>query len=289
MGEDKCDRVDKVAEFRELQRATHYRQQDETNRCVRNACTTKTFWVGMVLMFFLTSVFHWNLGYPVASLLGVVPKGTLSGSAEHEELEHARGVIANQKQRQQRMIEANKTLRERSHNAELKVARLETEVEQLKKIEHESAVKREQNAETMLAYKGVLFDEYLFFEQAKKANRFRQTEPERYGESESHELTFNKWFLPLQNRILKICVEQEKMNALRWIVGEPNWDKHINAELKADVMGAIDVDDLINANEVITREQFRYLNAIEEMTPEQQYNLRNAFAMVKGQLSDQLK
>jgi len=81
-------------------------------------------------MFLFTSIFHWNLGYPVATFFGIVPEGTLSGSAEHAELEHARGVIANQKQRQQRMIEANKMLRERSHNAELNVARLETEAEQ---------------------------------------------------------------------------------------------------------------------------------------------------------------
>tara|TARA_B100000700_G_C14985548_1_gene828624 strand:+ start:423 stop:899 length:477 start_codon:yes stop_codon:yes gene_type:complete len=80
--------------FEDQQKTEHYRQGDETNRRVMDTCTTKTFWVGMLLMFFFTSVFHWNLGYPVVSFLGVVPKGTLSGSAEHEELINERLKVA---------------------------------------------------------------------------------------------------------------------------------------------------------------------------------------------------
>ena len=76
------------------QKTEHYRQGDETNRRVRDTCTTKTFWVGMLLMFCFTTAYHWNLGYPVASIFGIMPEGTLSGAAEHEELVKRRATTA---------------------------------------------------------------------------------------------------------------------------------------------------------------------------------------------------
>ena len=80
--------------FEDQQKTEHYRQGDETNRRVRDTCTTKTFWVGMLLMFCFTTAYHWNLGYPVASIFGIMPEGTLSGAAEHEELVKRRATTA---------------------------------------------------------------------------------------------------------------------------------------------------------------------------------------------------
>ena len=80
-----------LAEFNEAngaehQTRLHHKVSELTNCRVMHTCTTKTFWLGMLLMFLFTSIFHWQLGYPIASAIGVVPNDTLSGKAEHAEL-----------------------------------------------------------------------------------------------------------------------------------------------------------------------------------------------------------
>ena len=61
---------------------------------VEFTCTTKQMWAAVaitaLMVCFFTNVssgiWHWNKGYPVASMLGLIPEGTKSGYEEHAEL-----------------------------------------------------------------------------------------------------------------------------------------------------------------------------------------------------------
>ena len=197
MGEDKCDRVDRVAEFRELQRATHYRQQDETNRRVRDTCSTKTFWVGMLLMFLFTSAYHWNLGYPVASILGsafdvnIMPEGTLSGSAEHAEL------------------------------AELRLASIE-DVALGKKVS-ELRKKLGYRNETELVHRGILKDDPGFLDAAKTKNADREGL-----------FDFIYWKTP--DDYVEMMMERNSYNCIQWVISQPKWYSCLNEKVYFKVL-----------------------------------------------------
>ena len=110
--------------------------------------------------------------------------------------------------------------------AELEKSLIKTSTLARESLELEA--KRGQHLETLLAFKGLLFDEPAWLEEARVANQLRQTD--YYGPP--HRFDFSRWLIPYQTRTIALCIKEQKFKCLEWIMNEDDWDKHISPELR---------------------------------------------------------
>ena len=179
----------------------------------------------------------------VTALVGVLVTGTIINKARSAASDRQSERLETRlEHRATALQEEVDQLQGSRHYLKSEVVRLNAELRSEKNLRKmvesqlsETDAKKLQHLETMLIFKGILFNEPSFFNQARKANRLRPAG--YYGEP--HLFDFKYWMEPYQIRTVRLCLREQKIKCLEWIMGEDDWDKHIDEALRGEVEMAV--------------------------------------------------